>query len=89
MRRYIKPLLIQGLENQTKLIGETVKFNCEFSSDLHPYIFWMYFKEDDLKNAIIDETEKADENSNILIDNTKIITVRNLITTNFYTHWLK
>ncbi|CAK1545604.1 unnamed protein product [Leptosia nina] len=42
-RLYAKPVLTQAAVNQTKLVGQTAKFSCEFLSDLHPSVYWMYF----------------------------------------------
>ncbi|KAL0803348.1 hypothetical protein ABMA28_017411 [Loxostege sticticalis] len=45
-RLYAKPVLTQGAENQTKLIGETARFSCEFLTDMHPFVYWMFFNKD-------------------------------------------
>lgn len=47
-RLYAKPVLTHGANNQTVLVGETARFNCEFLSDMHPYVFWMYFAKDEV-----------------------------------------
>ncbi|CAH2985684.1 unnamed protein product [Chilo suppressalis] len=75
-RLYAKPVLTQGAENQTKLVGETARFICEFLTDMHPYIYWMFFNkyeyiygdteyEDDGKESMI----HADANKIIVSDN--------------------
>ncbi|CAG9793599.1 unnamed protein product [Diatraea saccharalis] len=46
-RLYAKPVLTQGAENQTTLVGKTARFTCEFLSDLHPYVYWMFFNKDE------------------------------------------
>lgn len=46
-RLYAKPVLTQGAVNQTRIVGETARFSCDFLSDMHPYLYWMYFSKDD------------------------------------------
>ncbi|KAI5644805.1 protein tyrosine kinase domain-containing protein [Phthorimaea operculella] len=47
-RLYAKPVLTHGAVNQTVVLGETARFSCGFLSDMHPYVFWMYFAKDEL-----------------------------------------
>jgi hypothetical protein len=77
-RLYAKPVLTQGAENQTKLVGETVRFSCEFLTDMHPYVYWMFFNKDENMYA---ETDLADGDPSgketvIMNDLNKLVTVR-------------
>ncbi|XP_028157928.1 fibroblast growth factor receptor homolog 1-like isoform X1 [Ostrinia furnacalis] len=55
-RLYAKPVLTQGAENQTRLIGETARFSCEFLTDMHPWVYWMFFRKDQrLYNDTVDD----------------------------------
>ncbi|XP_048478000.1 fibroblast growth factor receptor homolog 1 isoform X2 [Plutella xylostella] len=45
-RLYSKPVLTQGAMNLTRLVGENASFSCEFLSDLHPSVYWMYLAKD-------------------------------------------
>ncbi|XP_049886014.1 fibroblast growth factor receptor homolog 1-like isoform X1 [Pectinophora gossypiella] len=47
-RLYAKPVLTHGVVNQTAVVGDTARFSCEFLSDMHPYVYWMYFAKDEL-----------------------------------------
>ncbi|XP_013147632.1 PREDICTED: fibroblast growth factor receptor homolog 1-like isoform X1 [Papilio polytes] len=74
-RLYAKPVLTQGVVNQTKLVGETAKLSCEFLSDLHPYVFWMFFTNDEYNyNVTIDTNEGATQESIVFYDKTKLMT---------------
>lgn len=74
-RLYAKPVLTQAAINQTRLIGEMARLTCEFLSDLHPSIYWMYFtKQEYIYNeTIIDASTKE---SIVYKDVTKIVMVR-------------
>ncbi|KPJ10719.1 Fibroblast growth factor receptor-like 1 [Papilio machaon] len=74
-RLYAKPVLTQGVVNQTKLVGETAKLSCEFLSDLHPYVFWMFFTNDEYNyNVTIDTNDGATQESIVFYDTTKLMT---------------
>lgn len=45
-RLYSKPVLTQGAVNETRLLGDNVTFSCEFLSDLHPYVYWLFLTKD-------------------------------------------
>lgn len=74
-RLYAKPILTVAAVNQTKVVGSTAVFSCEFLTDLHPYIYWMYFN----KNEYIyneTTTDPSAKESIVYQDLTKIVTVR-------------
>ncbi|CAG9567879.1 unnamed protein product [Danaus chrysippus] len=74
-RLYAKPVLTQAAVNQTKLVGETAKFSCEYLSDLHPLVYWMYFTKHEY---IYNETTTDSSNESIVYDDiTKIVTSEN------------
>ncbi|CAG4987589.1 unnamed protein product [Colias eurytheme] len=75
-RLYAKPVLTQGAVNQTKLVGQTAKFSCEFLSDLHPSVYWMYFN----KHEYIYNESTSDPASKELIvynDVSKVVLTEN------------
>lgn len=78
-RLYAPPVLTQAARNQTILVGQTAKFSCEFLSDLHPSVYWMYFeKYDHIYNETNSET--SNDKSVIYKDQNKIIMVRVIVT---------
>ncbi|CAK1593714.1 unnamed protein product [Parnassius mnemosyne] len=73
-RLYAKPVLTQGVVNQTKLVGETAKFSCKFLSDLHPYVYWMFFTNDEYNyNITIDTNDGVAQESVVHYDTTKVM----------------
>lgn len=74
-RLYAKPVLTQAAVNQTKLVGETARFSCEFLTDLHPSLYWMYFnKHEYIYNETM--TDASTKESIVYKDVSKIVTVR-------------
>lgn len=73
-RLYAKPVLTQGAVNQTKLFGQTAEFSCEFLSDMHLAVYWMYFTKDEFvyNDTWVDENKE----SIVYFDSNKIMTVR-------------
>lgn len=73
-RLYAKPVLTQGAENQTKLIGETARFSCEFLTDMHPFVYWMFFNKDQRLYESPDDPSVKE----VIIrnDSSKIVSVR-------------
>ncbi|XP_073959713.1 fibroblast growth factor receptor homolog 1-like isoform X2 [Choristoneura fumiferana] len=61
-RLYAKPVLTRAAENQTVLVGETAKFSCEFLSDMHPSVYWMYFRKYEHIYNYNDTNEEIDSN---------------------------
>ncbi|CAH2054795.1 unnamed protein product, partial [Iphiclides podalirius] len=60
---------------ETKLVGETAKFSCKFLSDLHPYVFWMFFTNDEYNyNVTIDTNDGVAPESVVYYDTTKLMT---------------
>ncbi|CAH0732011.1 unnamed protein product, partial [Brenthis ino] len=75
-RLYAKPVLTQAAVNQTKLVGETARFSCEFLTDLHPSLYWMYFnKHEYIYNETT--TDVSTKESIVYKDVTKIVTSEN------------
>ncbi|XP_047537588.1 fibroblast growth factor receptor homolog 1-like isoform X1 [Vanessa atalanta] len=75
-RLYAKPVLTQAAVNQTKLVGETARFSCEFLTDLHPSLYWMYFtKHEYIYNETT--TDASTKESVVYKDVTKIVTSEN------------
>ncbi|CAH2095159.1 unnamed protein product [Euphydryas editha] len=75
-RLYAKPVLTQAAVNQTKLVGETARFSCEFLTDLHPSVYWMYFtKHEYIYNETT--TDAFTKESVVYKDVTKIVTSDN------------
>ncbi|CAH2235693.1 jg18062 [Pararge aegeria aegeria] len=75
-RLYAKPVLTVAAVNLTKVVGSTAIFSCEFLSDLHPYIYWMYFS----KNEYIyneTTTDPSSKESVVYEDQTKFVTSEN------------
>lgn len=74
-RLYAKPVLTQAAVNQTKLVGQTAKFSCEFLSDLHPSVYWMYFnKHEYIYNE--STSDAASKEPVVYKDVSKIVLVR-------------
>lgn len=73
-RVYAKPVLTQGVVNQTKLLGQTAEFSCDFLSDMHPFVYWMYFTRDEFvyNDTWVDENKE----SVVYFDVNKLMTVR-------------
>lgn len=67
-------MLTKGVENQTRLVGETARFTCEFLSDMHPYIYWMYFSKDEYLYEESDTSQSLVSNETVA--NNKPIMVR-------------
>lgn len=44
-RYHHTPIKIKDPENATVAVGGNVSFKCEFMSDLHPHVTWVYMSE--------------------------------------------
>ncbi|KOB74358.1 Fibroblast growth factor receptor [Operophtera brumata] len=75
-RLYAKPVLTKGAVNQTKLFGQTAEFSCEFLSDMHLAVYWMYFTRDEFvyNDTWVDENKE----SVVYFDSNKIMTSENV-----------
>lgn len=61
-------MLTQGAENQTKLIGETAHFSCEFLTDMQHYVYWMFLsKDDDLYSENVGSMQDIVNESRIIV----------------------
>ncbi|CAB3233746.1 unnamed protein product [Arctia plantaginis] len=77
-RLYAKPVLTRGAENVTVLVGETVRFSCQFLTDMHPSIFWLYFTRDDyIYNYTVDPNDTSAKETIVYYDMNKIVSSQN------------
>lgn len=74
-RLYAKPVLTHGAVNQTVLVGKTVRFSCEFLTDMHPYVFWMYFTKDEVVYHDASELNEAYDKELVVYEDKKKIKV--------------
>ncbi|XP_013195761.2 fibroblast growth factor receptor 3 isoform X1 [Amyelois transitella] len=54
-RVFSKPVLTKAVLNQTRMVGEAARLTCQFLSDLHPFIQWMYFPKDEYMFYDVDD----------------------------------
>lgn len=56
------------------LVGDTARFGCKFLSDMHHYIYWMYFGKDEV---IYREPSDGKEKEWVVYNNTtRVVMVR-------------
>lgn len=73
-RLYSKPVTTQGVSNLTVLVGGTARFGCKFLSDMHHYIYWMYFGKDEV---IYHEPSDSKEKDWVVYnESTRVVLVR-------------
>ncbi|KAJ8709066.1 hypothetical protein PYW07_008892 [Mythimna separata] len=77
-RLYAKPVLTRGAENQTVVVGDTAKFSCQFLTDLHPSVFWMYFTKDEyVYNYTVDPNDASVKETIVFYSENKVVVSEN------------
>ncbi|KAF9813791.1 hypothetical protein SFRURICE_007946 [Spodoptera frugiperda] len=77
-RLYAKPVLTAGADNQTVLVGETARFSCQFLTDMHPSVYWMYFTRDEtFENVTVNPADVTLQQSMVYYDKNKVVTSEN------------
>ncbi|KAH9643969.1 hypothetical protein HF086_004230, partial [Spodoptera exigua] len=77
-RLYAKPVLTAGADNQTVLVGETARFSCQFLTDMHPSVYWMYFTRDEnINNVTVDPSDVKLQQTMVYYDKNKVVTSEN------------
>lgn len=73
-RLYSKPVTTQGASNLTVLVGDTARFGCKFLTDMHPYIYWMYFGKDEI--IYHEPSDNKEKEWVVYNDSTRVVMVR-------------
>ncbi|XP_026736083.1 fibroblast growth factor receptor homolog 1-like [Trichoplusia ni] len=77
-RLYAKPVLTRGADNQTVVVGETARFECQFLTDLHPSVYWMYFTRDEyIYNETVDPSDATTKENVVYFDRNKVVVSEN------------
>lgn len=77
-RLYAKPVLTRGADNLTVVVGDTARFSCQFLTDMHPSVYWMYFSRDEyVYNYNVDPNDASVKETIVYFDNTKIVPSEN------------
>lgn len=72
-------MLTRGADNVTILVGETARFSCQFLTDMHPSIFWLYFTRDDyIYNYTVDPNDTSAKETIVYFDKNKLVSVREM-----------
>lgn len=70
-------MLTRGADNLTVVVGETARFSCQFLTDMHPSVYWMYFTKDEyIYNDTVDPNDATVKETIVYFDKNKVVSVR-------------
>lgn len=69
------------------VVGDTARFGCQFLTDMHPSVFWMYFTRDEyVYNYTVDPNDASVKENIVILNENKIVSVRALSLTHGVVH---